>query len=107
MFDKGQMAGLMKKAQEMQENMQKAQEEIAHLEVSGESGAGMVTVIMNGKHYVKKVIIDHTLMDDQEMLEDLIAAAVNDATRKIDEQSSEKMGKVTAGMPFNGLKLPF
>ncbi len=110
MFDKGQIAGMMKKAQEMQNNLQKAQEEIAKLEVNGESGAGMVQVIMTGKHDLKKVTIDPAVMDDKEMLEDLIAAAVNDATRKVEEQSNARMGNVTAGMPMGGLgglKLPF
>ena len=108
MFDKGQIAGLMKKAQEMQVNMQKAQDEVAKIEVEGESGAGMVKVIMTGKHDLKKVIIEPSMMDDKEMLEDLIAAAVNDATRKIEEQTTAKMGNVTAGMPgLGGLKLPF
>lgn len=112
MFDKGQLAGLMKKAQEMQKNMEKAQEEVAKLEVEGESGAGMVKVIMTGKHDLKKVSIDDSVMDDKEMLEDLIAAAVNDATRKIEEQTQAKMGSATAGMPFGGgmpggFKLPF
>ncbi len=110
MFDKGQIAGMMKKAQEMQNNLQKAQEEIARLEVHGESGAGMIKVIMTGKHDLKKVTIDPAVMDDKEMLEDLIAAAVNDATRKIEEQSNARMGSVTAGMPMGGLgglKLPF
>jgi hypothetical protein len=110
MFDKGQIAGMMKKAQEMQNNLQKAQEEIAKLEVNGEAGAGMVKVIMTGKHDLKKVTIDPAVMDDKEMLEDLIAAAVNDATRKVEEQSNARMGSVTAGMPMGGpggLKLPF
>ncbi len=110
MFDKGQIAGMMKKAQEMQNNLQKAQEEIAKLEVNGESGAGIVQVIMTGKHDLKKVTIDPAVMDDKEMLEDLIAAAVNDATRKVEEQSNARMGNVTAGMPMGGLgglKLPF
>ena len=102
----------MKKAQEMQKNMEKAQEEIARLEVEGESGAGMVKVLMTGKHDLKKVTIDQAVMDDKEMLEDLIAAAVNDANRKVEEQSSSKMGSATAGMPGmpgmpGGFKLPF
>jgi DNA-binding YbaB/EbfC family protein len=107
MFDKGQIASMMKKAQEMQNNLQKAQEEIARLEVDGESGAGMVKVVMTGKHDLKKVTIDPSVMDDKEMLEDLIAAAVNDATRKVEEQTNARMGSVTAGMPMGGLKLPF
>jgi DNA-binding YbaB/EbfC family protein len=108
MFNKGQIAGLMKKAQEMQDNMQKAQEEIAKMEIHGESGAGMVKVIMTGKHDIKKVTIDQSIMDDKEMLEDLIAAAVNDATRKVEEQTSSKMQNFTSGMGLpGGLKLPF
>ncbi len=112
MFDKGQLAGLMKKAQEMQKNMEKAQEEIAKLEVTGESGAGMVKVTMTGKHDIKKIDIDEAVMDDKEMLEDLIAAAVNDANRKVEEQTQAKMGSVTSGMPFGGglpggFKFPF
>ena len=109
MFDKNQLAGLMKKAQEMQQNMQKAQDEISKLEVHGESGAGMVKVVMTGKHDVKKVSIDQAVMADKEMLEDLIAAAINDATRKVEEHTSTKMGSVTSGLPggLGGLKLPF
>lgn len=110
MFDKGQIAGLMKKAQEMQQNLQKAQEEVAKIEVIGESGAGLVKAVMTGKHDIKKITIDPSLMDDKEMLEDLIAAAINDATRKVEEQTNAKMGNATAGMPMGGLgglKLPF
>lgn len=109
MFNKGQLSGLMKKAQEMQKNMEAAQEEIARLEICGESGAGMVKIIMTGKHDIKKVTIDPSIMDDKEMLEDLIAAAVNDANRKVEEQTANKMGGLTAGMPGMppGFKLPF
>lgn len=112
MFDKNQLAGLMKKAQEMQKNMEKAQEDIAKLEIEGESGAGLVKVTMTGKHDIKKVTIDDSIMDDKEMLEDLIAAAINDANRKVEAVSQDKMGGVTAGMPFGGgmpggLKFPF
>ena len=109
MFDKNQLAGLMQKAQEMQENMQKTQQEIANLEITGESGAGMVTVQMTGKHYIKKINITDSAISDKEMLEDLIAAAINDATRKLEETSTTKMNGVTAGIPggLNGLKLPF
>jgi DNA-binding YbaB/EbfC family protein len=109
MFNKGQLAGLMKKAQEMQKNMESAQEEIAKLEIAGESGAGMVKVIMTGKHDLKKVTIDPSVIDDKEMLEDLIAAAVNDANRKVEEVSAAKMGGLTAGMPGMpaGFKMPF
>lgn len=106
MFDKSQLAGLMKKAQEMQKNMEIAQEKVAKLEVHGESGAGMVKVIMTGKHDIKKVTIDPSIMDDKEMLEDLIAAAINDANRKVEEQTQSTMGPLTAGMPA-GFKLPF
>ncbi len=110
MFDKSQLAGLMKKAQEMQANMQAAQEAVAKIEVDGESGAGMVKVVMTGKHDIKKVTIDDTAMEDKEMLEDLIAAAINDANRKIEARSEEQIGKATSGMQFPGLagmKLPF
>lgn len=109
MFDKNQMASLMKKAQEMQQNLQKAQEEVANLEIDGESGAGLVKVTMTGKHDLKKVSIDVSLMDDKEMLEDLIAAAVNDANRKLEKESSSKMGGLASSLPggLNGMKLPF
>ena len=106
---KGAMGGMMRKAQQMQEDMQKAQEEIANMEVEGQSGGGMVKVVMNGRHELRKVDIDASLMsDDKEMIEDLVAAAVNDAVRKIEQQSSEKMSGVTAGMNLpGGMKLPF
>ena len=108
MFDKGQWAGLMKKAQEMQKNMERAQEEVAKLEIEGVSGAGMVKVLMTGKHDIKKVSIDDAVMDDKEMLEDLIAAAVNDAVRKVEAHSQSKMGAVTQGLNLPpGMKLPF
>jgi DNA-binding YbaB/EbfC family protein len=109
MFNKGQLAGLMKKAQEMQKNMESAQEEIAKLEIAGESGAGMVKVVMTGKHDLKKVTIDPSIMDDKEMLEDLIAAAVNDANRKVEAESAAKMNGLSTGMPGMpaGFKLPF
>jgi DNA-binding YbaB/EbfC family protein len=107
MFDKNQLANLMKKAQEMQNSMKQAQDEIAHLEITGESGAGMVKINILGNHNTKKVVIDPSLLDDKEMLEDLIVAALNDANRKLAEQSAEKMGGVTQGIPgLNGLKLP-
>ena len=107
---KGQIAGLMKQAQQMQEKMKKAQEELAFIEVTGESGSGMVKILMTCKYQVKRVNIDASLLtDDKEMLEDLIAAAFNDASRKADESSEAKMGKLTGGMPGmpGGLKLPF
>lgn len=106
---KGQLAGLMKQAQQMQENMKKAQEEIAAMEVEGQSGAGMVKVVMTGRHDVKRVSIDPSLMsDDKEMLEDLIAAAVNDAVRRVEAATQEKMGGLTSGLGLPpGMKLPF
>lgn len=106
---KGGIGNLMKKAQLMQENLQKAQNKIAQMEVEGASGAGMVKVIMTGKHDVKRVTIDPSLMgDDKEMLEDLIAAAVNDAVRKVEQATQEMMADVTAGMPLPpGMKFPF
>ncbi|TSE21626.1 Nucleoid-associated protein YbaB [Tepidimonas alkaliphilus] len=110
MFNKGQLAGLMKQAQAMQDNLKRAQEEIAALEVTGEAGAGLVKVVMTGKHDVKRVTIDPSLLgDDKEMLEDLVAAAFNAAVRKVEEATQERMARVTAGMPGlpGGLKLPF
>ena len=106
---KGQLAGLMKQAQEMQENLKKAQEEIASMEIEGQAGAGMVKVIMTGRHDIKRVSIDSSLMgDDKEMLEDLVAAAVNDAVRKVESTTQEKMSGVTSGLPLPpGMKLPF
>jgi len=92
----------------MQENMQKAQEELANLEVEGQSGAGAVKIVMTCKHDVKRVIIDPSVMDDKEMLEDLIAAAVNDANRRVEATVQERMGALTAGLPLPpGMKLPF
>lgn len=106
---KNQLAGLMKQAQAMQDNMKKAQEEIARLEIEGESGAGLVKVLMTGRHDVKRVTIDPTLMgEDKDMLEDLVAAAVNDAVRKVEAATQEKMAGLTAGMPMPpGFRLPF
>lgn len=106
---KGGIGNLMKQAQLMQANLQKAQAQIAELEVEGVAGAGLVKVTMNGKHDVRRVFIDASLMgDDKEMLEDLIAAAVNDAVRRVETVTQEKMASVTAGMPLPpGMKLPF
>jgi DNA-binding YbaB/EbfC family protein len=106
---KGQLAGLMKQAQAMQENMKRAQDELALMEVEGQSGAGLVKVTMTCKHDVKRVVIDPSLLaDDKDMLEDLVAAAMNDAVRRAEAVSTEKMGKLTAGMPLPpGMKLPF
>lgn len=108
MLNKGGIANLMKQAQKMQENMTKAQEELANLEVEGQSGAGAVKIIMTCKHDVKRVTIDPSVMDDKEMLEDLIAAALNDANRRAEATSQERMGALTAGLPLPpGMKLPF
>lgn len=106
---KGGLGGLMKQAQQMQANMQKMQEQLGSVEVEGQAGAGMVKVVMTCRHDVKRVTIDPSLMsDDKEMLEDLIAAAVNDAVRKIEETVQEKMASATAGLPLPpGFKLPF
>jgi DNA-binding YbaB/EbfC family protein len=104
---KGGIAGLMKQAQQMQTNMAKAQEELALLEVEGQSGAGAVKVVMTCKHDVKRVIIDPAVMDDKEMLEDLIAAAMNDANRRAEATAAEKMSGFAAGMQLPpGFKLP-
>ena len=106
---KNQLAGLMKQAQAMQENMKRAQDELATTEVEGQSGAGLVKVLMTCKHDVKRVAIDPSLLaDDKEMLEDLVAAAFNDAVRRAESVTQEKMGRLTAGMPLPpGMKLPF
>jgi len=106
---KGQLAGLMKQAQQMQENLKKAQDEIAAMEIEGQAGAGMVKVVMTGRHDVKRVSIDPTLMgDDKDMLEDLLAAAINDAVRRVEALTQEKMGGLTSGFGLPpGMKLPF
>ncbi len=109
MFNKGQLAGLMKQAQQMQDNMKRVQEELGQLEVEGQSGAGLVKVQMTCKYNVRRVAIDPSLVgDDKDMLEDLVAAAFNDAARKAEALSQEKLSAVTAGMPLPaGMKLPF
>jgi DNA-binding YbaB/EbfC family protein len=106
---KNQLAGLMKQAQAMQDNMKKAQEQLALVEVEGQSGAGLVKIIMTCKNDVKRVTIDPSLLaDDKDMLEDLVAAAFNDAVRKAEAASAEKMGGLTAGMNLPaGFKMPF
>jgi nucleoid-associated protein EbfC len=106
---KGQLAGLMKQAQAMQDNMKKMQDQLALIEVDGESGAGLVKVVMTCKYDVKRVTIDPSLLaDDKDMLEDLVAAAFNDAVRKAEATSQEKMAGMTAGLPLPpGFKLPF
>jgi len=99
----------MKQAQQMQANMQKMQEEVAKMEVTGQSGGGMVTVVMTGKHDIKRVNIDDSLMgDDKDMLEDLIAAAVNDAVRQVEKESQERFSGMTDGLNLPaGFKMPF
>jgi len=106
---KGGMGNIMKQAQQMQERMQKTQEELANLEVTGEAGAGMVKVTMTCNHNVRRVEIDESLMeDDKEMVEDLVAAAINDAARRVQETSKERMAEVTGGMAMPpGFKMPF
>lgn len=106
---KAQIAGLMQKAQKMQEDMKRMQEELANTEVEGQSGAGMVKVVMTCKHDVRRVSIDPSLVgEDRDMLEDLVAAAFNDAVRRAESVSQDKMSAITAGMPLPpGMKLPF
>ena len=109
---KGQLAGLMKQAQQMQDNMQKMQAQLGTVEVEGQSGAGMVKVTMNCHYGVRRVVIDDSLLkdgkDDKEMLEDLIAAAMNDAVHRAEATKQEKMSGMTAGLPLPpGFKLPF
>lgn len=106
---KGGIGNLMKQAQKMQEDMAKAQEEMANIEVTGQSGGGMVSIVMTCRHDVRRVSIDDSLYgDDKDMLEDLIAAAVNDAVRQVEKTSSDKMSGMTAGLNLpGGMKLPF
>lgn len=105
---KGGLAGLMKQAQAMQDNMKKAQEQLGQIEVEGQSGAGMIRVVMTCSHDVRRVSIDPSVMDDREMLEDLIAAAINDAVRRGEALSQEKMAGFTSGLNLPaGFKLPF
>ena len=106
---RGNISQLMKQAQAMQESMQKVQEEIASMEVLGESGGGMVKVTMTGRHEVRRVQIEPAVVgEDREMLEDLVAAAVNDAVHKVEVRAQEKMSSVTAGLQLPpGMKLPF
>ena len=106
---KNQLAGLMQQAQRMQENVQRLNEELANVEVEGQSGAGLVKVTITCKYKVRRVAIDPSLVgEDRDMLEDLVAAAVNDAVRRAEEQSQQRMASVTAGMPLPpGFKIPF
>jgi DNA-binding YbaB/EbfC family protein len=105
---KGGLSGLMKQAQLMQENMRKAQEQLAQIEIEGLSGAGMVKVTMSCGHEARRVTIDSSVMDDKEMLEDLVAAAINDALRRVEQTTQERMAGFTAGLNLPaGMKLPF
>ncbi|MEA3276399.1 MAG: YbaB/EbfC family nucleoid-associated protein [Pseudomonadota bacterium] len=106
---KGGLGNILKQAQKMQEELQKTQEKLAQEEVTGESGGGMVKVTMNGRHEVKRIEIDPSLMaDDKEMLEDLVAAAVNDAVHRVGEKMQENMSSLTSGLPLPpGFKMPF
>jgi DNA-binding YbaB/EbfC family protein len=105
---KGNLAGLMQQAQKMQQEMQKAQEELASLEVTGEAAGGLVKVTMTGKHAVRQLEIDPSLLDDREMLEDIVTAAVNDAVNRIASTTQDRMSDMTAGIPLPpGMKLPF
>jgi len=105
---KGGIGNLMKQAQKMQEEMQKQQAEMMNMEVTGESGGGMVKVTLNGKHEARRVEIDETLLDDKEMLEDLISAAINDATHKIESKTQDQMSEMLGGLNLPpGMKLPF
>jgi nucleoid-associated protein EbfC len=110
MFNKGQLAGLMKQATAMQENMKKAQEELANSEVIGTSGSGLVKITMTGKHNVKRIEIDPSLLaDDKDMLEDMLTVAFNDAAKQLADNSDAKMGSISKGMPGlpGGMKFPF
>ncbi len=105
---RGNIAQLMQQAQKMQENLQKAQEEIANIEATGSAGGGMVSITLSGRKECRKVRIDPSVLSDQEMLEDLIAAAFNDASNKIDAETASRMGAATAGMQLPpGMKMPF
>lgn len=105
---KGGIGNLMKQAQKMQADLQKAQDELAKAEITGESGGGLVSVTLNGKHEVRRLQIDDSVLDDKEMLEDLVAAAMNDAVHKLEAHSKEQMAGVTAGINLPpGMKLPF
>jgi DNA-binding YbaB/EbfC family protein len=106
---KNQLAGLMKQAQQMQDNLKRAQEQLASVEVEGQSGAGLVKVVITCRNDVKRVTIDPSLMgDDKDMLEDLVTAAMNDALRRAEQTAAERMSSVTAGLPLPpGFKMPF
>ena len=105
---KSNLAGLLQQAQKMQQEMQKAQEELARVTVTGEAGGGLVKVTMNGKHAVSRVEIDPSLLGDPEMLEDIVTAAINDAVNRVQATMQERMSEMTAGIPLPpGMKMPF
>ncbi len=106
---KGQLAGLMKQAQQMQDNLKRVQEQLADVEVEGQAGAGLVKAVVTCRNEVRRITIDPSLLaDDRDMLEDLVVAALNDALRRAEQAASEKMGSVTAGLPLPpGFKMPF
>ncbi|TVO60939.1 YbaB/EbfC family nucleoid-associated protein [Spiribacter vilamensis] len=105
---KGGLGNMMKQAQRMQEEMQKAQSELAEMEITGQAGGGMVSVVMTGRHEVKRVSIDESVYDDREMVEDLVAAAFNDAAQKLEQETQERMGGLTDGLNLPpGMKMPF
>jgi len=106
---KGQLAGLMKQAQQMQDNLKRVQEQLAEVEVEGQAGAGLVKAVVTCRNEVRRITIDPSLLaDDRDMLEDLVVAALNDALRLAEQTSSERMGSVTAGLPLPpGFKMPF
>lgn len=108
MFNKGGLGNLMKQAQQMQSNMQKLQDEIAAMEIQGQAQNGLVKVTMTGKHDIKRIAIDDSLLDDKDTLEDLIVIALNDANKQLEAINQEKMGSMTAGLGLPpGMKLPF
>ena len=105
---RGGLGNILKQAQTMQENLKRAREELAALEITGSAGGGMARVTMTGRHNVKRVELDPSLLkDDKEVLEDLVAAAMNDAVRKIEQATQEKMAGVTGGMNIPGMPMPF
>ncbi|MCA1799147.1 MAG: YbaB/EbfC family nucleoid-associated protein [Xanthomonadaceae bacterium] len=105
---RGNLGNMMRQAQQMQANLQKLQEELAAAEVTGESGGGLVKVVMTGKHEVRRVTIDPGLLgEDREMLEDMVAAGINDAVKRVEEMVKERMGSLTAGMPMPPGMMPF
>lgn len=105
---KGNIAGLVQQAQKMQEEMERARKELEQLEVTGEAGGGLVKVTMNGRHEARKIAIDPSLLEDVEMLEDILTAAINDAVNRLAEANEQKMSELTSGLPLPpGFKMPF